>query len=751
MTTSDNSGGNDRTFMRTSAGVDRSAPLLTEGIRLGPWAVEAPIASGGMGQVYRARRADGIYDQAVAVKLIHDNDPVRVDRFGAERQRLAEMDHPGIARIIDGGTYEDGRPWMAMELVEGAPIMPLASALPRDERLRLFAQLCAAVSHAHGRLVLHRDLKSQNVLLDDKGAVRLIDFGIAALAGGETVPSGSFTTSTAAPEQLRGEPPTVQTDIFALGCILHELLTGAVPDRAEDGSVRLNSGALTDQDLLAIIRRATATLPADRYATAEALADDVAAVLDHRPVAARQGGALYRAGKFVRRAPVATALAAAFVVALVGGTIVSLNYARQAATEAARAQAELARAEYFLKRNEVVNEAREAYADALQAMFASDADTERMTRLLKEKWATAHANRKKDPQKAAALSYAIGRHFVFRNDFATAIEILEPWLEEAYGPKELMSLGRVSLGHAYEGVGLYDKAEAMFRQDLHELASGYDALTPDHAQRSSDLAMVTRDPSDLQAAEKLLVEVAETYDASPDTISVLWNQAGLIRAIQGDNHGALAAYRKSVRMVEDNPIASPAGRDTKRNNLAEAEFYVAGKASEAKAILARVFDQDLQETGLNYDIGTALLLRGDIAITEGRFDDAIADLEESARLSARFAGANSPDWGNAQFLLVEALVRAGRVDAARKAQAALDTALGPSFGAGQISRAYIASATGDLPTARTLLADVSAMVAKAKWPLSPSALARLERARDWLADRESAAVGGAKVMAPTTP
>lgn len=188
MASSDNSADGGRTFMRTSAGVADRAPPLAAGARLGPWAVEAPIASGGMGQVYRARRADGVYDQAVALKLIHDNDPVRVDRFGAERQRLAEMDHPGIARIIDGGTHEDGRPWMAMELVEGAPIMPQASALPRKDRLRLFISLCSAVSHAHGRLVLHRDLKSQNVLLDSGGAVRLIDFGIASLARGRGCP-----------------------------------------------------------------------------------------------------------------------------------------------------------------------------------------------------------------------------------------------------------------------------------------------------------------------------------------------------------------------------------------------------------------------------------------------------------------------------------------------------------------------------------------------------------------------------------
>lgn len=159
MASSDNSADGGRTFMRTSAGVADRAPPLAAGARLGPWAVEAPIASGGMGQVYRARRADGVYDQAVALKLIHDNDPVRVDRFGAERQRLAEMDHPGIARIIDGGTHEDGRPWMAMELVEGAPscrrlppcrartACDCSSRFARQSRTPMVASCCTGTSN----------------------------------------------------------------------------------------------------------------------------------------------------------------------------------------------------------------------------------------------------------------------------------------------------------------------------------------------------------------------------------------------------------------------------------------------------------------------------------------------------------------------------------------------------------------------------------------------------------------------------
>lgn len=735
-------GQDEQTFMRTSAGVFAEGAVLAEGARLGAWAIEGPVAAGGMGQVYRARRADGVYDHAVAIKLIHDRDPVRVERFAAERQRLAAMDHPGIARIIDGGTHSDGRPWMAMELVEGLPLMPQAADLPLARRLRLFIDLCSAVGHAHGRLVLHRDLKSANVLLDSAGQVRLIDFGISALAEGDVKAGASYTPATAAPEQMRGEAPTVRTDIFALGCMLHELLTGEVPKRADRSAANLHRGMAVHEDLQAIMARATAFEPDDRYPSAEALADDVQAFLGHRPVVARQGGRVYRAGKFLRRFPLASGLAMAFVAALVGGIVVSLTYARQAEAQALRAQGELERAEYFLQRNNTVNHAREAYADALQTMFASDADTERMTRLLKERWAEAHGNRQANPLQAAALSYSIGRHFVYRNDYTTALTILEPWLAAGYGPKELLDQGRVVVAYAYLNTGKREQAEALFRQNLLSIEKGYEAYSPDHASAASDLATLTRDTADLAMAEAVLVKVAASPDHPPDIASYLWNQTGLVRLMQGNRPGALEAWRRAVAIIEDNPLASPSGRDTRRVNLAYAEFHMGGSEQAAEALVAKVLGQDLSETGLNREIGRALGLRGEIALSRGRLEPAIADLERAAAIIERFSGTRTGHWALEQSALVEALVAAGRLAEAKRAQTALEVRTadgGPQTITAAISRAMLLAGEGRTAEARVLLDGLSADADKlARSAHLPT---RMARARARLAAGASADSG----------
>lgn len=742
MANSNDSLGTDRTFMRTSAGSDRSAPPLMAGVRLGPWAIEAPIASGGMGQVYRAMRADGVYNQAVAVKLIHDNDPVRVDRFGAERQRLAEMDHPGIARIIDGGTHEDGRPWMAMELVEGRPIMPQAFALPRTDRLRLFIGLCSAVSHAHARLVLHRDLKAENVLLDAKGAVRLIDFGIASLAEGEAAPSSSFTAATAAPEQLRGEPPTVQTDIFALGCILHELLTAAVPERTDAGGVRVNSGAIAEPDLLAIINRATAPLPADRFATVDALAEDVTALLQHRPVAARQGGALYRAGKFARRSPVATALGVAFMAALVGGTGISLAYARQASAEAARAQSELERAEFFLSRAEALNDAQEAYGDLLRRMTASDTDVERESRLLMERWQEAHDNRKSAPGTAAAISYAVGKHFALRGDNQRAIAVLEPWISEGYGPKGLIDLSRVFLASSYHYTGQSDKAVAMLEQLDREMSGTFDANTINHAQVVSDLAMAANTPESAQRSITVM-EAALMNEDAPTVRSFLWNQLGSARLGIGDRVGATAAYREAVKVEAANPLANQAELGTLRVNLAAAELYFANRPDAALKQADIALGPVRAAMGENVMTGFAFMVRGEAKLAQGDVAGALADTRSGLELVGRFNGETTASWVNAACAQAAAMLARGDLAGAEALVARMEAVARVndlSTTMGELARARLLATRGDIAGARKQLALARANKAGLERGM-PNAW-RLAQAEAWVAAEAKRRTGG---------
>ncbi|MDQ2778503.1 MAG: serine/threonine protein kinase, partial [Pseudomonadota bacterium] len=209
---------------------------LGAGTRVGPWRVVRAIGRGGMGEVYEAQRVEGGYTQRAALKLLLREADAQSERFRIERQILARLQHSGIARLLDGGVAPDGRPYMAMEFVEGRDIgaVVAAGAASLDERLRLFVQVCDAVAYAHHHLVVHRDLKPANILVDADGQVRLLDFGVAKLladdAANATLTRGApLTPVYAAPEQLTGGVITTATDVYALGLLLFELLTGELP------------------------------------------------------------------------------------------------------------------------------------------------------------------------------------------------------------------------------------------------------------------------------------------------------------------------------------------------------------------------------------------------------------------------------------------------------------------------------------------------------------------------------------------
>src|SRR5690606_19179777 len=276
---------------------------LPAGTLVGPYRVVGEAGRGGMGVVYRARRADGAFEKTVALKLVKrgmDTDEV-LARFRRERQVLAGLDHPGIARLLDGGAAEDGRPYLAMEYVEGEPITAYADRrrLGVEARLALLERACEAVQHAHRRLVVHRDLKPSNVLVteDEGGAprVKLLDFGVAKLLAPDAAEAmtrtggGALTPAYAAPEQRRGEAVTTAADVYALGVVLYELLTGARPDE----TARPPSAAVTPEaaaargataerlrrrlrgDLDTIVLKALREEPEARYPSVESLLEDL--------------------------------------------------------------------------------------------------------------------------------------------------------------------------------------------------------------------------------------------------------------------------------------------------------------------------------------------------------------------------------------------------------------------------------------------------------------------------------------------
>lgn len=207
------------------------------GRRIGVYQIMEEIGHGGMGEVYRAVRVDGQYDKQVAIKLVRVglDTPFVVERFRHERQILASLDHPNIARLHDGGATDEGIPYLVMELIEGTPIDQYCDdhSLNVTDRLQLFTQVCAAVQYAHQRLVVHRDIKPSNILVTEDRVPKLLDFGIAKIVdpmgGGETTMVRPMTPEYASPEQIRGEPITTATDVYSLGVVLYRLLTGKSP------------------------------------------------------------------------------------------------------------------------------------------------------------------------------------------------------------------------------------------------------------------------------------------------------------------------------------------------------------------------------------------------------------------------------------------------------------------------------------------------------------------------------------------
>ena len=367
-------------------GADEGA--LVSGTRVGPYRVLHELGRGGMGIVYRAERADGEFDQAVALKLVRrsfDGDEPTV-RFRRERQILAQLDHPSIARLLDGGVHTDGRPYFAMEVVEGEPITTYCDrlGLSIDERVRLFCRACDAVQYAHGRLIVHRDLKPANIFVTSTGDLKLLDFGIAKLLTYDDAVDATKLTRTglrpltpayAAPEQLHGEPVSTATDVYALGVILFELLTarrpfGSAKNRSERTSLEEepprpshvvlrdddNPAAIDDLararglapralaarlagDLDAIVLKALRREPQRRYISVGALAEDLDRFLQGQPVLARPEGRRYRVAKFVRRHRVGIAVAVSLVLSLVGGLAATVWQARAKTLEAQKAEA----------------------------------------------------------------------------------------------------------------------------------------------------------------------------------------------------------------------------------------------------------------------------------------------------------------------------------------------------------------------------------------------------------------------------
>ena len=539
------------------------------GQRIGAYEIVALIGHGGMGEVYRARRVDAQYDKEVAIKLVpagYHRDFV-LQRLRAERQILANLDHPDIARLIDGGATDEGLPYLVMELVAGEPLDRYCEQrkLTMRERLQLFRDVCAAVSYAHQRLVVHRDLKPGNILVTAEGRVKLLDFGIAKLLQPSANDTGAAPTITlmqaltpgfASPEQILGGTITTASDVYSLGVVLYLLLTGRSPyrtslDSAQDAIREVcdndppppSSHLSLDRDLDAITLRALRKEPDKRYRSVDELSEDVRRHLEGLPVLARGDQFSYRAGKFVRRHRIEIIAAGVLAVTLLGGVFASLREARIAEQQRVVAEQQSERAErHFSSVRKLADTFVFQVHDAIKDLPGSTAARELLVTTALEYLNTlaAEAGNDRELQQDLAAAYEkvgdiqgqaygqanVGAPRLALDSYAKAIALLEPIV--AADPGNIGARSSLAQGYLRRSRLLFVLGEPEQAVVASQSAvSAYEAL----AQAQPDIE--TR------------ASLADAYSSHAYTVDEAGNIPG------GQNDAGVVYARKAVAILED--------------------------------------------------------------------------------------------------------------------------------------------------------------------------------------------------------
>ena len=618
---------------------------LPAGARIGAYRVERLLGRGGMGEVYAADRADGQFEQHVAIKLIHAEFAHEPELFLAERRILAGLEHPGITRLFDGGLSDDGRPYMVMERVEGRDLLDYCAeqGLGLEQRLNLFMRLCEAVAYAHRRLVVHRDIKPGNVLVTAEGQPKLLDFGIAQLVGGALESAGArlrLTPAYAAPEQLGGGEITIATDVYALGGLLYRLLCGEAPyassnlpgalerifdepppppSRAAQRDAPVPPARLRG-DLDAIALKALARDPQARYGSASALARDLERWQRHEPVEAVRPTPAYLARRFVRRHRVFSAAAAVVTLTVLGALAVVADYAHQLRLQRdiARNEADAAQqvTDYLVSLFEAVSPARtggkpvepRSLIDQGKAQLEQQLKDQPLlqARLLgtvgalycelglseecRHNVERALAVQRRDPRANAAvtaqLQYWQGRAYGAENDYAQA----ERTLREALRGLEAQKPPRNgAIAAALTTLGYVLRSQQKIPGSIAAL------------ERARGLLRDARGDDTAESADTLgsLALSYQEAGRTDDAIGLAWQRVELVRRLLGNadlrTYDALNDYAEVMVTAGHNREAEPARR-------------------EAAAGYARIYGAVAQRTlDVEADLGNLLMFEGHLA------------------------------------------------------------------------------------------------------------------------------------------
>ena len=538
------------------------------GQRIGNYKISEKISSGGMGTIYLAIRSDGQFEKKVALKLIKrgmDSEAI-LQRFLLERQILANLEHTYIARLLDAGMTDDGLPFFVMEYVEGVPINEYCESndLNLNSRLQIFRKVCAAVSFAHQKLVIHRDLKPSNILVANDETPKLLDFGIAKLLNSTDDATRTearvLTPAYASPEQMRGEIVGTSSDVFSLGVILEELLTDkklSSTDAAErwrsandetrsEKRTDPNSGLptvntrLLPGDLQIIVSTAKHIDAERRYHSVEQFAEDIRRYLENLPISARKDSVSYRVTKFVKRNRLTVAVAALFVLSLIGGLLATIWQFRQAQAERARAERR------FSDVRALTNSFMFEFHDAIENLPGSTPARELVV--------------KRAVEYLDKLSQESGGDALLERELATAYE----------------RIGRIQGNSYYSNLGDTDGALKSYRTSL-EIRQRLAALEPDNEKLQTELANsyegvgdMLYTINDLQGGLHNYENVLQIRQRSVDendlesrsALADIYSKIGDIKGLDGyqnlgDTDGALAAYNTAAEIDGEISNAAP--------------------------------------------------------------------------------------------------------------------------------------------------------------------------------------------------